>query len=346
MAEVNDFENLFEAALTDLNTANQKTSDEATEEESTLVQVEDSVADATETDADEETETTVEENDDAADSVDETEKSPIAVTEDDTIVLPDGTEVSVKEATLRQRDYTRKTQALAEERKALESERAQATQAIEYVTSLSQRWESNQAEVVSGFVSSTEDPTLVLSQVIVELAKAEKLDPKFLETFGITPEVQEKWVSEVKGQSELAEVKARLSKFEQERAAFEETNAAKAVEDSLIAEYDRQWAEIATTNNLVGDPNKEIESKLELLNYALENEVPNLKAAWKALQFEKSQAKPAKAPVKKAEVDAKKAATGAITPKSTGGSIVAGKIATNIEDAAWQAFQELSSRNN
>jgi hypothetical protein len=347
MAEANNFENLFEAALTELTTASQKTEEVVTEGESTVVEVQESVADATETEAVGETEAKVEESEEAADSsADETVKSPIAVTEEDIIVLPDGTEVSVKEATLRQRDYTRKTQALAEERKQLESEKADAAQAVEYVNNLSQRWEENQAEVVSGFVASTEDPTLVLSQVIVELAKAEKLDPKFLETFGITPEVQAKWSSEVKGQTELAEVKARLSKFEQERAAIEETNAQKAQEEALVAEYDRQWQEIAKANNLAGDPNKEIEAKLELLNYALENEVPNLKAAWKALQFEKSQAKPAKAPVKKAEVDAKKAATGAITPKSTGGSIVAGRIASNIEDAAWQAFQELTSRKS
>jgi hypothetical protein len=346
MTDERNFEELFEAALTELNTATQKTEEVVEKVNTTDAQVEESVADTNETEAEGEAAAPVEEVEETVEKSDKTDtKSPIAVTEEDVIVLPDGTEVSVREAALRQADYTRKTQALADERKELDAERQSAQQAVEYVNNLSEQWQTNQAGVVSGFLSSTEDPTLVLSQVIVELAKAEKLDPKFIETFGITAEVQEKWANEAKSNSELAEVKARLSRFEQERAANEQVNSAKAAEEALIAEYENQWVQIATENNLNLDPAKATEAKLELLQYALQNEVPNLKAAWKALQYEKSLAKPV-VDKKKAAVDAKKVATNAITPKSTGGQVVAGKIATNIEDAAWQAFQELTSKKS
>ena len=343
MAEQDNFETLFEAALSELNqTAEQPTETVATEGQTETPQAE--VADATEAEAVGETEEGEAEVEAAADSEGNTDKGPIAVTEADVIVLPDGTEVSVKEAVLRQADYTRKTQALAEERRTLEAEKATAGSAVEYVENLTKAWQTNQADVVSGFVASTEDPTLVLSQVIVELAKQEKLDPKFLETFGITPETQEKWAAESKSQSELQSVKARLERFENERAAAEAAKTSQAQEQSLIAEYENQWAQIKATSGLTLDPAKEVEVKIELLQYALDNDIPNLKAAWKALQYEKSQATPAANP-KKAAVDAKKAATGAISPKSSGGSVVSAKAPANIEDAVLQAFQELTSKS-
>jgi len=343
VADQENFENLFAEALAELDTTAQQPTAEATTEGQTEP-AEEPVVETTETEAVGETEAGEEEEQETAENSEAApDKGPIAVTESDVIVLPDGTEVSVKEAALRQRDYTRKTQALAEERKAFETERATAQSAVEYVDNLTKAWQSNQAEVVSNFVASTADPTLVLSQVIVELAKAEKLDPKFAETFGITAEVQEKWAAEAKNQSELQSVKQRLERFEAEKAAAEAAQSAQAQEEALIAEYDNQWAQIAATNGLNLDPAKEAEAKVELLRYALENEIPNLKAAWKALQFEKSQAKPAADP-KKAAVAAKKAATGVITAKSTGGSVVSSQAPGSIEDAAWAAFQELSSR--
>lgn len=342
MADEQDFETLFAASLAELDTAQQPTVEEPDQGQTEVAQGE-AVA---EPEAVIETEATTEEEPAAAENsnVEKAESGPIAVTESDTIVLPDGTEVSVKDAALRQRDYTRKTQALAEERKLFEAERTEAQSAVEYVTNLQESWSRNQAEVVSGFVASTADPTLILSQVIVELAKADKLDPKFMETFGITAEVQAKWSSEAKGQSELAEVKNRLSKFEQDKAASEAAQVAREQEAALIAEYESQWADIKKSNNLTLDPATEADAKLELLGYALEQEIPNLKAAWKALQFEKSQNAKTEVDPKKAAVEAKKAASGAITSKSAGASLAAPKAPGSIEDAAWAAFQELTSK--
>jgi len=341
VADQENFENLFAEALAELGTAQQPTAEATTEGQTEPAQ--EPVVETTETEAVGDTVAgETEEQETAENSEAAPDKGPIAVTESDVIVLPDGTEVSVKEAALRQRDYTRKTQALAEERKVFETERATAQSAVEYVENLTKAWQSNQAEVVSNFVASTADPTLVLSQVIVELAKADKLDPKFAETFGITAEVQEKWSAEAKSQSELQSVKQRLEKFESEKAAAEAAQSAQAQEEAIIAEYDNQWAQIAAANGLTLDPAKEAEAKVELLQYALQNEIPNLKAAWKALQYEKSQAK-ASDP-KKSAAEAKKAATGVITAKSTGGSVVSSQAPGSIEDAAWAAFQELTSR--
>jgi hypothetical protein len=340
MADEQTFEELFEASLAELNTAVQPTVEHEAEGQAVAVEAE---AEAP-VEAVSETEAVAEEDPAPAEDgkAEDTPTGPVAVTEDDIIVLPDGTEVSVRDAALRQRDYTRKTQALAEERKAFEDERAQAMTSVDYVNNLQDAWQRNQAEVVSGFVASTEDPTLILSQVIVELAKADRLDPKFIETFGITPEVQERWAAEGKSHSELQDVKSRLSRFEQERAAAEAANATNAEQARLVSEYENQWAQIKATSNLNLDPLAENETKLELLQYALENEIPNLLVAWKAIQFERGQAKPS---TTKVDSSAKKAATGAITPKSTGGSVVTAKAPKNIEDAVYQAFQELSNKS-
>lgn len=342
MTEQDNFENLFESALLELNksTAEQPTNE--TEQVETNEPTD--VAEATEVNNGE---TEVGEVDDetSVDNEGNTDTKPIAVTDNDTIVLPDGTTVSVKEAVLRQADYTRKTQALAEERKQIEADRSAAQSAVEYVENLTKAWQSNQAEVVSGFISSTDDPTLILSQVIVELAKAEKLDPKFLETFGITPETQEKWSSEAKSQNELQSVKARLERFENEKAQELKSQKEKQQEEQLVQEYENQWKQIVVDNNIKLEPQQELDLKVELLQYALNYGIPNLNAAWKALQFEKSNAKPV-ANKNKAAVDAKKLATNAITSKSAGKSVVTNKPVQNIEDAVWQTFNELTNKSN
>jgi len=341
MSDQDNFETLFAEALTEL---------EKTAEQPPVTTEAESQTDSTSLGGDEPNKETVQEavvENEEAKTTDESSdtKSPVTVNEEDVIALPDGTQVTVKEAVLRQADYTRKTQALAEERKAFDADRASTQSAVDYVNNLQNAWQTNQAEVVSGFISSTEDPTLILSQVIVELAKLEKIDPKFLETFGITPEVQQKWAEESKSSSELASVKARLSKFEQEKASIEAQSTAKAQEDALIAEYENQWAQIKATAGLALDPQGEAAAKLELLQYALDNEISNLKGAWKALQFEKSQNAKTTTDKKSADVEAKKLATGAITAKSSGGSVVAEKLPGTIEDAVWSAFQELNKKS-
>lgn len=341
MSEQNNFEELFAEALTEL---------EKTAEQPTVTTEVESPTDSTstlggETSKGETVQEAVVENVEAKPTDESSDtKAPVTVSEEDVIALPDGTQVTVKEAVLRQADYTRKTQALAEERKSFDADRASTQQAVDYVANLQNAWQTNQAEVVSGFISSTEDPTLILSQVIVELAKLEKIDPKFLETFGITPEVQQKWAEESKSSSELASVKARLSKFEQEKATIEAQSTAKEQEAALIAEYESQWEQIKQTAGLALDPQGEAAAKLELLQYALDNEISNLKGAWKALQFEKSQNAKTTTDKKSLEVEAKKLATGVITAKSTGGSVVSEKPLGSIEDAVWSAFQELNKK--
>lgn len=342
MAGTNDFENLFEAALAELNTAGQPTVEE-NPVENVVAETEQQAETPAEPEAVAENAEATEEETKPAENGEANDTGRVTVTDEDVILLPDGTEVSVKEAVLRQRDYTRKTQALADERKAFEDQRASAQSNLEYVESLQKAWQTNQAEVISGFIASAQDPTLVLSQAIVDLAKQNKLDPQFLDTFGITAEVREKWVGEVQSKSELADVKARLEKFEQEKLTADQSSQAKQQEDALIAEYEAQWAQIATTAGLT-NPAEAAQAKIELLQYALENGIPNLQAAWKAQQYEKGQsAKPA-AKANKAAVDAKKVATGAITSKSAGGSPVSPKQPGTIEDAVWVAFQELTSK--
>jgi hypothetical protein len=88
-----------------------------------------------ETDAEAEVEE-MEESEEESESDEPAEAGVVEVSEEMEFMLPDGTTVSGKDLLLRQADYTRKTQALAEERKELEAQLEELSGSTEYVDKL------------------------------------------------------------------------------------------------------------------------------------------------------------------------------------------------------------------
>ena len=206
----------------------------------------------------------------------------------------------------------------------------------EYVDKLANAWEENPVGVISGFLADTDDPTTALAQTIVELAKTGMLDPKFLETFGITQEVQDKWQSEGKRESEVSELRRRLDQQDREREERESASLADREIRDMLEEYERQWERVVRSNGLSED---DIDSKIAVLEYARDNTITNLEKAYAAWRFEQIQAEKAKQPV-----SAKKRATGAVSKKSSSKPTASDtKRAGNVEDAAWEAFNELTA---
>jgi hypothetical protein len=276
-----------------------------------------------------------EESEEVAEEDEPAEAGVVEISEDMEFVLPDGSTVSGKDILFRQADYTRKTQALAEERKELEAKFEELSGSTEYVEKLASAWEENPVGVIAGFLEDVDDPTTALAQTIVQLARNGALDPKFLETFGITPDVQEKWAVEAKRESEVAELRRRLD--EQERDRLERTQSAETERElqDAVAEFERQWDSVVSRNGL--DP-QDFATKVAVLEFARDSEITNLEKAYAAWRYEQLQSEKAKRPTSD-----KKRATSAVTKKSSPKTSVSDPKPGNIEDAAWAAFNELTA---
>lgn len=327
---MSDTSNVFEEALQGLGTeygfevASEVVDSEVESEELEIVELE-AEAESEEVEGDEDEEA----SDEPADS------GPVSISEDMQFQMPDGTIVEAKDLILRQADYTRKTQALAEERKQLEMQLEELSGSTEYVDKLASAWEDNPVGVISGFLADTDDPTTALAQTIVELAKTNLIDPKFLETFGITSEVQQKWSEQSKRDSEIADLRRRLDHQELERQHREEASLADREMQEMLEEYERQWERVVRNNDLSVD---DIDSKISVLEYARDNQITNLEKAYGAWRYEQIQAEKTKK-----SSSAKKRATGAVSKTSSSKPTASDPKPGNVEDAAWAAFHELTS---
>lgn len=341
-----EFTDIFSKALEELNSRDVESTTTNADEEQSSSEIEDTTPEVDASVYPEEpfndsTETVDEvEPDDSEETEESNKEGIVAVNDDDVIRLPDGTEVSVKEALLRQADYTRKTQAVAEERKELDAKLESFSEAINYVENLRENWGKNPANVITAFVSSTEDPTLTFTQVLVELAQNEALDPQFLETFGITKELRESWSSAAKQNNELADVRKRLETFEADRTRQEQAYAEQMALQEAINNYENQWNGIKQEFDINVPLDDELKLKIKVLEYASEKGITDLRTAFAAISFESQ-----KNSEKSSKLSEKKKATNAITSKGTSGSVPLTKEISSIEDAAWEAFNEISSKS-
>jgi chemotaxis response regulator CheB len=217
-------------------------------------------------------------------------------------------EVSLKELKAgyqRQADYTREKQALKKQIEEFEEVSGNLIEAYEGLQSLEQAWEENPITVLSQFFSTTENPTYAMALTIKELAVANLLDQDFLDMFGVTSEVKRQWSQETQSTRVQQEQKATGSRREQELAAAqEELEIQKA-----IAEYDRQIDEILDAEGLDFTVKQRTAFRKELATYAAENELTNLKAAYKAFKYEETQTKKKAAAKTAAKAKDKKAAS-------------------------------------
>ena len=229
-------------------------------------------------------------DDDADDEGDEDddgdgEDGPVAVAEDATYVLPDGTEVSgseLRDGWLRQADYTRKTQALAKQRKDVESMQKQISDWIEERQSDPGKWVleiagDNPPGVLAEAISSTEDPTSSLAWTIRTLAERGKLDEQFVQQFGL---------DEVAGKGLPPEQEDRIAKLERELREERERQSKDERTQQILETFNSQWDSIKTSEGLeYQSPAEEQAAKLDLMRFARDAGIPNLEHAWAASRY-------------------------------------------------------------
>jgi hypothetical protein len=267
--------------------------------------------------------------------------------------LPDGTEVEVEKAVLLQADYTRKTQELAEHRKQFENEQQQfakdqqeVLQTYEQMRGWYEERSANPTAWVQEIVESTQDPTATIAKALYELAQTGRLDPAFVETFGIDGgEVAER--AKAQTPNELAEIKARLDQrdaLEQQRAAYE---AQQLAVQHQVARYQSQWDTIKQSRGLQFEtPDAEVEAKRELLQFALESKLTrSLEDAFDLMSVRRGGAvTPKPVPTGDPEVTAKKRASRAVARKgvgSSGGGVP--KKGMSTREAALAALDEFAT---
>jgi hypothetical protein len=300
-----DLRELISSAMTDLNpeaqdnqevVADPEALDDSEYELEVAVDDEDETeVEASEDDADEDSEEAEDENE----SADEGETFSVKVNGE----VLEVTLNELKSGYQRQADYTREKQALKKEIEEFEEVKETLTEAYDGMQSLEDAWEDNPITVLAQFASNTENPTYAVALLIKELAPV--LDRDFLETFGITPEMQRQWAQETQVNRMQQQERVSGNRREQELAeAQEELEVQRA-----IAEYDRQIDEILDENGLDFTVKQRAAFRQELATYAAENELTNLKAAYKAFKYEETQKKKAAAAKTASKAKDKKAAS-------------------------------------
>jgi hypothetical protein len=213
----------------------------------------------------------------------------------------------------RQADYTRKAQALAAEREEIEQSKAEFTEVLEQVSALDTAWNDNPISVIAHFTASTENPTQAVALLIKELASANLLEKEFLEVFGITPEVRGQWSQE----AELNQLRSKAARVDTESKTRAEEAEMEAAVQKAIVQFDRDLDEIITSEGLNLNTAQRAEFRKQLAGYARDNEITNLRAAYKALRYEEDSQK-RKVAQKTAERTKQKKATSAVARKGSG----------------------------
>jgi hypothetical protein len=277
------------------------------------------------------------------DDSDHSGKPVIEVVEGAVLRLPDGTEVDASQAVLLQRDYTKKTQQLAEERREFDEQRQQVTEAYEQMRGWYEERSADPTGWVQEIVASTDDPTATIARALYELANQGKLDPAFVATFGIDAgDIAEKAkVSE--RDRELDELKKKIEdreRTEQEQARIREQAAV----------YQSQWEEIKSAHGVTFDsPDAEREAKKELLDFAVNAKLAHsLVDAYDLMTVRRgrsntlSEPKPAADP----QVTAKKRASRAVAQRSgsAGASSATPAKPRSTREAALEAISEFAAR--
>jgi hypothetical protein len=301
-----ELRNLISSAMTDMDPEIQDNQEVVADEEA----LNDSDYE-TEAANDDEDETEVEASDEDADEDSEEAEDETSADDGETHAVKVNGEVlevtleELKAGYQRQADYTREKQALKKEVEEFEEVRETLSEAYAGVQALEDAWEDNPVTVLAQFASNTENPTHAVALLIKELASANLLDRDFLDMFGVTPDVQRQWSQESRNSSAQQQERATGNRREQELAqAQEELEIQRAV-----AEYDRQIDEILDENNLDFTVKQRAAFRQELAKYAAENELTNLKAAYKAFKYEEAQTKKAAAAKTASKAKDKKAAS-------------------------------------
>lgn len=284
-------------------------------------------------------------SEDSGEGSEPTEVLTIDLSESALLRLPDGTEVPAKDAILFQKDYTKKTQQLAEERKVLESEKNEfevARREVEDTFVQMRDWYearvANRSSWIHEIAAEADDPTATLARAIYELAQAGALDPDFVEAFGLEAGEFKERVAESTRNQEVTELRLRLE-------ARERADAEQAQIRRQAAEYQSQWEQIKANHGLAfGSAQDEAAAKKELYDFATANNVlRSLVDAYDLMIVRTGKPAPGTAPADP-EVVAKKRASRAVTPKSVAAGSSPKARPSTVRSAAVESLEEFLTR--
>jgi hypothetical protein len=228
----------------------------------------------------------------------------------------------------RQADYTRKAQQLAAEKSEFEATVEGFSETLSSLESLDSAWEENPVQVLAHFTANTENPTHAVALLLKELAVANLLDRDFMETFGITSDVQQEWAKE----SEVQTLRRRATSNESAQSKKLQEAEYEAEVAKAVAEYDRQIDDILDNEGLELTVKQRNAFRTRLAGYAHENDLTNLKAAYKALKYEESQKKQKLAKQSMERAKQKKAAS--VVGRSSGGAAGSTAVEDNSDLSA------------
>jgi len=239
----------------------------------------------------------------------------------------------------RQADYTRKAQALAAEKQEFEQVVGQFGETLQTLQQLDSAWDENPVQVLAHFTANTENPTQAVALLIKELATAGMLERDFMEMFGITPDVRQGWSKE----SEVNNLKKRVSQTETEQSQKLQELAYEQEVQKALAEYESQVDEILESEGLDLTVKQRNAFRSRLAQYAHDNELTNLKAAYKALKYEDTQKKRALA--EKSAARAKQKKNASVVGRASSGAKGSAPVEdnTDLSSVIRAAMQEAQS---
>lgn len=208
-------------------------------------------------------------DDEDGDPEEESDAEVLDLSPDITVRLPDGTEVSGEELAkgyLRQSDYTRKTQELAEQRKQLEAHQRVAEALVEDPVGL----------VVQ--LAAELGPEAFLTELLAELSASGALDRRVAEAVGLDDGRAEN----VRLRREAERAKREADRLRQEREQEAEQARAERERQERLAELQAQWDRIVRSEGLA--PDQARRELRELVAFAQERGITDLEVAWDALQ--------------------------------------------------------------
>jgi len=289
------------------------------------------------------------EDDEEVDSDSEEEEDDSVTDDTDSdvyVVKVDGEDFEVtleelKSGYSRQAHFTRSMQALKEEREAFEAEIGQHQETFEQINQLDEAWTASPVTVLTNLLASTENPSYFLGLLIREAAANDLLTPDALQYFGIDDQTKQTWQSETEVERLRRELESR-ERADQEYASKNEANQAEARVQEAMRVFDNQISEIITDESLdLPTTQDKALFKAELLRYARDNQILDLKKAYAAMSYE--QARVAKAAEqRRAQSSQKKNATKVVTRKGAGSSSVT-KVnnTTDLRSIIEQSMREL-----
>ena len=303
------------------------------------------------TEAEEEGGSLDEAEDDGDGDNDDTEA--VVLTED-TLVSIDGKTDTVANLLARQADYTKKTQALAEERKSFSSEqdemRDKAKQVLDLHQEMTDWYSQRQANPVAWgaeIAGQTGDATGFVAQLITELNGAGVLDPKFVEAFGLAaPD------NAVAQAAAFGKAQDRIARLEAEQDAQRQAYEEQQMEAQVAQSIESELNQVVADNDLKFASAQEREKfRRELFTVATEYEIADLAKAYKVMKAEISSAdnsvksKPVVNPERRVEAVQRKRAARAMSRPTDGGQESAPPTQyESIEDAIRATWTELEAR--